>query len=107
MDRPVLAEPPASGQPVLPHDRHPDDRDVDRYRCGRLLADGARAVRPRLDFSVRRPCVRGKAAGVLPRLAVSPGRPQVVGGEDARTCLTKNSRTSSIDVARATPRATL
>ena len=47
----------------------------------------------------------GKPPGVLPRLAVSRGRPQVVGGEDARTCLTRKVRTSSIEVARERPRA--
>src|SRR5258705_13233989 len=84
----LLSEPSETGQSRLSNERHSADSPVagcparDRIRAS-LVAGRGGTIPRRLDFPVRRSCLRKEGAGVFLGLAFFAGGNALVGGEGA------------------------
>jgi predicted O-methyltransferase YrrM len=89
VDSAIQREPSASGEQVLPHDRHSFDRRFHSifliaHHCPSLLAIAGYVIYRRMAFAIHRTLVRGKAAGILPRLALPIRRAPMVERQNSR-----------------------
>src|SRR5215510_13336767 len=92
VDSPVWQTPSASGQQVLPHYRYSANRGVDPSLpladfYSAHLAGAHIAFCRRMATAIHRTLVRGQAARVLPRLAVSLRRVALVDCQNSETTL--------------------
>src|SRR5579864_2292458 len=92
MDRSIFEKPSAPGQPYLPHVRHSHHSGFGRRVPRRFLLSSpvdlcAGTVRDRMDSPIRWPCLRGQAARIPQRLALSFRRRPLVVGQNQRQSL--------------------